>query len=208
LSKHDGHSAPPPRIPPDALDPVAVQICDIAATVGRITRISHRGRHCDCAPACAPAQNRRDIPTTPLSALELSPAPWRAPSRSPSRARPRSRSVELWLHASPERMADKIARLLGRAAEEQIHRTHPHRDTFGRSRRRRGVPGPAVSPAGLDLDRRLQEPDHGPFDDSRGISRHDPGVPGQTQEPFTGWHHCRGLVCDLGPSWANTWTAS
>lgn len=56
------------------------------------------------------------------------------------------------------------------APKDQVHRAHPRRDPFRRSRHWRGHPRAAVPPARLDMDRRLQEPHHRPPHDPRGLS--------------------------------------
>ena len=73
-----------------------------------------------------------------------------------------------------------------RGAQVQICRAHPRSHPYGRGGCRRSLPRTQIPPTRFDVDHRVQEPYHCPFDDPRGGCRGHAPISSQKPEADTG----------------------
>jgi hypothetical protein len=134
--------------------------------------------------------------------------PWPARLRSRSRARPRLRSVSVASYLfrvwrRPVLMLFFF--LVGRAAQDQVHRAHHSSNTRWRSRRRRNLQSATEPTARLNMDCSIQESDYGPPDDQGRVAGRYTSIPGETQEhPGRERVLGRSVASTMGRNWELT----
>lgn len=72
--------------------------------------------------------------------------------------------------------------LVGRAAQDQVHRAHPSSNSRWRSRRRRSLQSPSESTARLNMDCSIQKSDYGTPDDQGRVAGRYTSIPREAQE--------------------------